>query len=103
MVRANPQLSDPSSIRPGQVLNLPGDAQADRMANSWSDAGAQGIDGAFSGLSRGRTMRRGQSGDDVRQLQEALVATGHMSRAEAANGPGILDRSRTTACAAFGR
>ena len=91
MVRANPQLSDPSSIRPGQVLNLPGDAQADRMANSWSDVGAQGDRWrAFSGLSRGRTMRRGQSGDDVRQLQEALVATGHMSRAEAANGPGIF-------------
>ncbi len=91
LLRANPQISNPSLIRPGQVLNLPQSAQSDRMANSWSDAGAAGTRWQeFNGINDGRILRRGQAGDDVRQLQEALVATGHMSRAHAANGPGIF-------------
>ena len=91
LLSANPQISNPSLIRPGQVLNLPQSAQADRMANAWSDAGASGNRWReFNGINDGRVLRRGQAGDDVRRLQEALVATGHMSRRDAATGPGIF-------------
>ena len=90
LLNANPQISDPSLIRPGQVLNLPQGAQADRMANSWSDGGAAGTRWRqFNGIDDGRILRRGHAGDDVRSLQEALVVTGHMSRTDASTGPGI--------------
>ncbi len=91
LMRANPQITNPSLIRAGQVLDLPCGAGTDRMANRWSDEGASGARWrAFRGINAGRTLRRGHAGDDVRQLQEALVATGHMTERDAANGPGIF-------------
>ena len=81
MVRANPQLSDRGIDQVGP--NLPG-GPGGPYGDSWSDAGAQGIDGAFSG--QVGSDDAAAVGDDVRQ-REALVA-GHIARA--ANGPGIF-------------
>ncbi len=91
VINANPQIQNPSQIRAGQVLDLPSGATNDRMANRWNDNGADGARWrAFRGINAGRTLRRGHTGDDVRQLQEALVATGHMSQANANTGPGLF-------------
>ena len=91
VINANPQIQNPSQIRAGQVLDLPCGATNDRMANRWNDNGADGARWrAFRGINTGRTLRRGHAGDDVRQLQEALVATGHMSQAQANTGPGLF-------------
>ncbi len=91
LMAANPQIANPNSIRVGQVLDLPAGSGVDRMANRWNDNGADGARWrAFRGINTGRTMRRGHTGDDVRQLQGALVATGHMSQAQANTGPGLF-------------
>ncbi|MDE0882776.1 MAG: peptidoglycan-binding protein [Myxococcota bacterium] len=91
VLSANPQISNPNAIRPGQLIDLPCDSGNDRMANRWNDAGAEGARWrAFRGINAGRTLRRGHTGGDVRQLQEALVSTGHMSAAQARTGPGLF-------------
>ena len=104
LIGANPQVRNPSLIRPGQVLELPCGAGVDRMANRWSDAGPAGNRWAeFRGINAGRTLRRGHSGDDVRQLQEALVVTGHMTQAQANTGPGIFGPLTQRAVRSFQR
>jgi LysM repeat protein len=91
LINANPQIRNPSQISAGQVVDLPSGAGNDRMANRWNDNGATGARWReFRGINSGRTLRRGHTGDDVRQLQEALVTTGHMTQGQANTGPGMF-------------
>jgi LysM repeat protein len=104
LMAVNPRIRSANSIRSGQLINLPQGASADRMANSWSDNGADGSRWReFRGINAGRTLRRGHTGDDVRQLQEALVATGHMTQGQAATGPGIYGPLTQNAVRSFQR
>jgi peptidoglycan hydrolase-like protein with peptidoglycan-binding domain len=97
LIEANPQVRNPSLIHPGQVLNLPQteaaapntpptpaprpEAPSDEVGRVWTQ---------FRGISNGRTMRRGSVGEDVKQLQDALVSLGHLSPRDRATGPGIF-------------
>jgi len=47
------------------------------------------------------TLRRGANGAEVRQLQQALVKTGHLSQADMNTGPGIFGSRTEAALKAF--
>ena len=103
LISVNPQVANPSRIRPGQLLNLPSGSGVDRQAANWNtgteNAGARWNN--FRGLAQGRTLRRGHMGNDIRQLQDALVTLGHMTRGQANTGPGIFGALTQSAVRSF--
>jgi peptidoglycan hydrolase-like protein with peptidoglycan-binding domain len=96
LIEANPQVRNPNLIHPGQALYLPqaaanepqavpapppAEAPNAEVGRTWS---------RFRGITEGRTMRRGMVGQDIKQLQDALVNLGHMTPHQRATGPGIF-------------
>jgi N-acetylmuramoyl-L-alanine amidase len=104
LVKANPQVTDPDLIRPGQRLNIPAktagttsSAPARTPAPKTTAPTTAPVPDApvpaptSSGLTAPTsTLRRGAHGADVEKLQKALVNQGYMSQATMNTGPGVF-------------
>ncbi|MDP1828087.1 MAG: LysM domain-containing protein [Archangium sp.] len=88
LVKANPAILNPNSIRAGAELIIPG-KQDDYVATAPKPPPVpQG------------NLQRGMTGTEVQDLQTDLVKLGFMTQAQVNTGPGILGR-RAPVCGVF--
>lgn len=79
MLEANPQIRNPNQIRPGDTVNIPGDASASR-GGTRSRAPNGGLDPRMNVppvAPSATTLARGASGPQVREAQQRLSDLGY--------------------------
>ncbi len=89
LLGANPQVRNPSLIHAGSALRIPGSAAAAPTTT------------ARNPTSPGPTLRRGMTGQAVRELQRQLQALGYLSAGDVASGPGVFGPRTEAAVMAF--
>jgi predicted chitinase len=108
IAKAN-NIANPNRISVGQRLTIPGDGFDSRPSPARPTPARPAPAASSAGGSRSLagvtvptgTLRRGANGPAVKQLQQALVKTGHLSQANMNTGPGVFGPKTETALKAF--